>query len=129
MAVLGAARVTSFMLGHVAALHAASAKASVTAIGALLRLLHLAGLIPRRCAWVLALVPSQAGSDRVPESRASLREWQREGRRRRRAVALRLMLTLVVTATAAGSAWWWFQHEYVVGAEPEVSFMVADPGP
>ena len=74
-------------------------------------------------------MPSHAGSDRVSESRASLRERQQERRRRRRAVAVRLMLTLVVTTTAAGSAWWWFQHDRVAGAEPEVTFMVAEPGP
>ncbi len=74
-------------------------------------------------------MPSHAGSDRVPESRTSLRERQQGRRRRRRAVALRLMLTLIVTTTAAGSAWWWFQHDRVAGAEPEVTFMVAEPGP
>ncbi len=74
-------------------------------------------------------MPSHAGSDRVPELRTSLRERQQGRRRRRRAVALRLMLTLIVTTTAAGSAWWWFQHDRVAGAEPEVTFMVAEPGP
>ena len=43
-------------------------------------------------------------------------------------MALRLMMTLVVTTTAAGSAWWWFQRDRVAGAEPEVTFMVAEPG-
>ena len=58
LAVLDAARVTSFLLGHVAVLQAASAKASVTAIRALLRFLHLAGLIPVALA---AAVPAVAG--------------------------------------------------------------------